>query len=42
MKSYSPIDNITPKAYPHLLATGGLHDPRVAYWWVCELACHRC
>ncbi|MEW5300193.1 MAG: hypothetical protein WDW36_003139 [Sanguina aurantia] len=32
MKSYSPIDNITPKAYPNLLATGGLHDPRVAYW----------
>jgi oligopeptidase B len=32
MKSYSPYDNIEPKAYPHMLVTAGLNDPRVAYW----------
>ncbi|KAK9844192.1 hypothetical protein WJX81_007696 [Elliptochloris bilobata] len=32
MKSYSPIDNIRRTAYPNILLTGGLHDPRVAYW----------
>ena len=33
MKSYSPVDNIVEgKAYPNLLVTGGLHDPRVGYW----------
>jgi len=32
MRSYSPYDNVAPKAYPHMLVTGGLNDPRVAYW----------
>lgn len=30
--SYSPYDNIRPAAYPAILATGGLSDPRVTYW----------
>jgi len=41
MKSYSPYDNTTPRAYPAILATAGLHDPRVQYWepakWVAKL-----
>lgn len=32
IKSYSPYDNIEKKAYPHLMCTGGLNDPRVTYW----------
>jgi oligopeptidase B len=32
MRSYSPYDHVAPKAYPHMLVTGGLNDPRVAYW----------
>jgi len=39
--SYSPYDNIEAKAYPAVLATGGLSDPRVTYWepekWVARL-----
>ncbi|MBD3882775.1 S9 family peptidase [Phormidium tenue FACHB-886] len=32
MKSYSPYDNVEAKAYPALLITAGLNDPRVSYW----------
>ncbi len=32
MRSYSPYDNVRPQAYPHMLITAGLNDPRVAYW----------
>jgi oligopeptidase B len=32
IKSYSPYDNIEAKAYPHMLITAGLNDPRVAFW----------
>ncbi len=41
MMSYSPYDQVGPKAYPAILATGGLSDPRVTYWepqkWVAKL-----
>jgi oligopeptidase B len=30
--SYSPYDHIEAKAYPPMLITGGLNDPRVTYW----------
>ena len=30
--SYSPYDNVEPKAYPNLLVTTGLHDSQVQYW----------
>ncbi len=32
MLSYSPYDNVEAKAYPHILITAGLNDPRVHYW----------
>ncbi len=32
IKSYAPYENIRATAYPHLLLTGGLNDPRVPYW----------
>ncbi|MFM8562669.1 MAG: S9 family peptidase [Acidimicrobiia bacterium] len=31
MSSYSPYDNLVPRAYPAIFATAGLNDPRVAY-----------
>ena len=41
MIEYSPYDQISAQDYPHVLATGGLTDPRVTYWeptkWVARL-----
>jgi oligopeptidase B len=32
IEAYSPYDQIAEMDYPHVLATGGLTDPRVTYW----------
>lgn len=41
MMAYSPYDNVQAKSYPNMLITGGLNDPRVAYWepskWTAKL-----
>lgn len=42
--SYCPYTNIDAKAYPAVLSTGGLSDPRVTYWepakWAAKLRPH--
>ena len=41
LREYAPYENILACAYPRLLATAGLNDPRVQYWepakWVAAL-----
>ena len=41
IEEYSPYDRVAAGRYPHILATGGLTDPRVTYWepakWVARV-----
>jgi oligopeptidase B len=41
IRSYAPYENVEQQAYPAILATAGLNDPRVNFWepakWVAKL-----
>ena len=45
LRSYSPYDNVEAKAYPAMLISGGLSDPRVTYWepakWAAKLRANK-
>ncbi len=45
IRSFSPYENVRAQAYPPILATAGLNDPRVTYWepakWIARLRATR-